>query len=194
MEHVAQKIAVIRGKDLVEIEASDRGKIGSVAPLGVETGGVALVDVNRPCRQIRERRVLLTHASGPRIAVAEIVHVGFDPAQAPLMRVAVFPRPDGGHDLVWTCHHAITDGWSTAALLAEIAADHDAARAGAPLDTTPSPSCRDYLIWRDDQPDDRDWWQAELGGEGDPVTLTGTLGQPSRPEPGIHRQMTRIKL
>ena len=35
---------------------------------------------------------------------------GFDSAAAPLMRVALFIRPDGGTDLVWTHHHALMDG------------------------------------------------------------------------------------
>ncbi|MGQ3076045.1 MAG: condensation domain-containing protein, partial [Ferrovibrionaceae bacterium] len=40
------------------------------------------------------------------------VAAGFDLAAPPLFRLALFHRPDGDADLIWTHHHALTDGWS----------------------------------------------------------------------------------
>ncbi|HEY0185788.1 MAG TPA: amino acid adenylation domain-containing protein, partial [Rhodopila sp.] len=55
---------------------------------------------------------------------------GFDLGVAPLMRLALFARPDRGWDLIWTNHHVLTDGWSSARLLSEIVRSYEARRAG----------------------------------------------------------------
>ncbi|WP_128566348.1 non-ribosomal peptide synthetase, partial [Methylobacterium crusticola] len=44
---------------------------------------------------------------------------GFDLGEPPLMRLALLRQRDG-HHLIWTCHHLLLDGWSSARLLAEI--------------------------------------------------------------------------
>ncbi|WP_372094848.1 amino acid adenylation domain-containing protein [Tistrella mobilis] len=121
---------------------------------------------------------------------------GFDPARAPLMRLALFRRPDGASDLVWTLHHALTDGWSTARLLHEIARDYEAftdadpAPAGAGI---PSPTpYRDYIAWLRRQPDPAPWWQAQAARIADPAGITQVLAPPAgispgAPVPGSHR-------
>ncbi|MFX6937587.1 condensation domain-containing protein, partial [Acinetobacter baumannii] len=60
------------------------------------------------------------------------VAAGFDLAQPPLFRLALFHRPDGDADLIWTNHHALTDGWSGAQLLGEVNEGYRARRAGRP--------------------------------------------------------------
>jgi hypothetical protein len=55
---------------------------------------------------------------------------GFDPSTAPLLRLALFRRVDGGHDLIWTTHHLLLDGWSAARLLQEVTQNYQALAAG----------------------------------------------------------------
>ncbi|WP_276314371.1 amino acid adenylation domain-containing protein [Paraburkholderia phosphatilytica] len=110
---------------------------------------------------------------------------GVDPSCAPLMRINLFRRPDGRHDLVRTNHHVLTDGWSGARLLAEIFDDYEArvAAPGAPAlalagSPVPAPPYRRYVEWLARQADPRDWWLARLETAGDPATLTGSLTAP----------------
>ncbi|WDV34436.1 condensation domain-containing protein [Streptomyces sp. AD16] len=50
---------------------------------------------------------------------------GIDLATAPLMRVALIRLPGEGRvQLVWTFHHLLLDGWSTAAFLSDVLAEY----------------------------------------------------------------------
>ncbi|RQU99200.1 amino acid adenylation domain-containing protein, partial [Burkholderia cenocepacia] len=117
---------------------------------------------------------------------------GFDFARAPLMRIDLFAGPDGRHDLVWTTHHALLDGWSAARLLAEIGAAYRASGAGvhganAPDEPPTPPRYRTYVEWLAAQPDGRDMWRAAAAACDDPATLTASLAPPSVPLPGAFR-------
>ncbi len=118
---------------------------------------------------------------------AEDAAAGFDVAVAPLMRVAVFARPDGGHDVIWTSHHVLTDGWSTAQLLSEIVQDYAARIAGGTAVLPAAGRYRDYVTWLAARPDDAAWWRAQLAKVDDPATITQALGRPAQAEPGAHR-------
>jgi amino acid adenylation domain-containing protein/non-ribosomal peptide synthase protein (TIGR01720 family) len=113
---------------------------------------------------------------------------GFDPAIAPLMRLALFRRPDGGNDLVWTLHHALTDGWSTARLLHEIARDYEAFTDPEPVSAgagIPAPTpYRDYIAWLLRQPDPAPWWRAQAARIADPAGITQVLPPPADISPG----------
>ncbi|WP_166677027.1 non-ribosomal peptide synthetase, partial [Paraburkholderia caballeronis] len=100
---------------------------------------------------------------------------GFDLSRAPLVRVALFARPDGGHDLVWTNHHILTDGWSAAQLLGEISRDYALRCAGSRLDVAPVPY-RNYVAWRARQDDSLDWWSARRAEVDDPAQLADAIG------------------
>ncbi|MGK6317847.1 condensation domain-containing protein, partial [Neorhizobium sp. DT-125] len=100
---------------------------------------------------------------------------GFDSAEAPLMRVNLFARPDGRHDHVWTCHHALLDGWASAQLLGEVMASYTK---GAEAKLPPVVPYRDYIAWLQRQPSAEDWWKARLAAVVDPATLTGAIEAP----------------
>ncbi|MHC1548040.1 amino acid adenylation domain-containing protein [Phyllobacterium sp. K27] len=117
---------------------------------------------------------------------------GFDLAEAPLMRVNLFARPDGGHDLVWTNHHVLTDGWGTAQLMGEIIQDYGARREGRTADLPAPVPYRDYLAWLRRQPSPEAWWRAQIERLDEPATLTQSLGRPRHPEPGVHHRRTVI--
>ncbi|MBF7140779.1 MULTISPECIES: non-ribosomal peptide synthetase [Pseudomonas] len=102
--------------------------------------------------------------------------------QAPLMRVNLFQLADGTHELVWTSHHALTDGWSSSRVLDEVAA-HYAAEGRANL---PAPGrYRDYVAWLARQNTGEAYWQARFAEADAPAMLAGVLGSAAQPRPGI---------
>ncbi len=74
---------------------------------------------------------------------------GFDLAAAPLMRFTLARRPNGRGWLIWTRHHLVVDGWTSALLLEELLATY----AGqAPTRAVP-PMTR-YFEWLERRPVD----------------------------------------
>ncbi|WP_432826776.1 amino acid adenylation domain-containing protein [Dactylosporangium sp. CA-092794] len=93
----------------------------------------------------------------------------FDPAEAPLLRVALVRTGPDAHRLVLTHHHLLLDGWSRGPLLAELSAlyrDGDSApAAGRPF--------RDYLAWLagQDRRTAEQAWAAALAGLDEPTRV-----------------------
>ncbi|MEZ2133143.1 amino acid adenylation domain-containing protein, partial [Sinorhizobium sp. CB9] len=89
--------------------------------------------------------------------------VGIDPGKAPLLRVATLLAPDDHVDLVWTYHHAITDGWSTSIILKEVLVEYRARMMGDAARHAPIVPFRRYIDWlgahRAAEPD---WWSDRL--------------------------------
>ena len=155
-------------------------------------GGEALQVVHRQARLTYVEHDWSTRSTDEYVAAlsewrAADLACDFDLAMAPLMRVNLFARPDGGHDLVWTLHHALMDGWSGAQLLNEIGADYRGRRAGTITALPAQRPYRDYVSWLRQQPSAEAWWRSRLAGAGDSVGLTASLGRPRRIEPGTHR-------
>jgi amino acid adenylation domain-containing protein len=91
---------------------------------------------------------------------------GFDLAAAPLMRMMLIRLDDQVHQLVWTCHHILADGWSAAILLREILDRYQAIRDGEPLELPPSTAFRTYLGWLEGLPvgPAEEFWTRYLAG------------------------------
>ncbi|MBV9772554.1 MAG: amino acid adenylation domain-containing protein, partial [Gemmatimonadetes bacterium] len=91
---------------------------------------------------------------------------GFDPARPPLMRVALVRTGEREHQLVWTHHHLVLDGWSLSVLFRDMLALYRAhARGEAPRLAEP-PRYREYVAWletRDPAAAERHW-REELSG------------------------------
>jgi amino acid adenylation domain-containing protein len=86
---------------------------------------------------------------------------GFDLAAAPLMRFTLARRPNGRGWLIWTRHHLVVDGWTSALLLEELLATY----AGqAPTRAVP-PMTR-YFEWLERRPMDAALaiWRDHLAG------------------------------
>ncbi|CAB3754979.1 non-ribosomal peptide synthetase [Burkholderia paludis] len=109
---------------------------------------------------------------------------GVDLDRAPLMRINVFERPDGAHDLIWTSHHALTDGWSSSRLLDEVAV-HYAAGADGAARLPAAGRYRDYVAWLAAQPSARDAWLTRFAQADDPVMLKDALGAVAQPRQGL---------
>jgi amino acid adenylation domain-containing protein len=79
--------------------------------------------------------------------LAEDRRTGLDLTQAPLMHMLLIRLGDRRHRFVWTCHHLLADGWSTAIVLHEVFHCYAARRSGEPC-TLPQPrQYRDYIAW-----------------------------------------------
>ncbi|WP_206795720.1 non-ribosomal peptide synthase/polyketide synthase [Amycolatopsis sp. MtRt-6] len=99
--------------------------------------------------------------------------VPFDLTRAPLTRLTIAALPGDEADLIWTSHHVLFDGWSSAQVFAEACEQYAAATAGVrPALVTRRPY-RDYLGWlagRDQAAADA-FWRDTLAGFGAPTAL-----------------------
>ncbi|HVW25536.1 MAG TPA: condensation domain-containing protein, partial [Polyangiaceae bacterium] len=117
---------------------------------------------------------------------------GFDVARPPLLRVNVFARPDGKHDVVWTMHHALADGWSSARLVDEVVADYGARISGRSFAPAPTAPYRDYVAWLAARPSAEAWWRGSLATLTEPARLLPSLGRVREPSAGTHHRHERL--
>ena len=97
--------------------------------------------------------------------------LGFDLATLPLQRVLLVQRSAEAWQLIWTSHHILLDGWSSARLLGEVLSGYEQ------LQVLPAaPSYRDYISWlaRQDEAADERFWRQRLA-ELDAPTLLATV-------------------
>ncbi|WP_103352222.1 non-ribosomal peptide synthetase [Amycolatopsis sp. CA-128772] len=108
-----------------------------------------------------------------REALAADRAVPFDLTRAPLTRLTIAALPGDEADLVWTSHHVLFDGWSSAQVFAEACEQYAATTAGVrPALVTRRPY-RDYLGWlagRDQAAADA-FWRDTLAGFEAPTAL-----------------------
>ncbi|MEM7049901.1 MAG: amino acid adenylation domain-containing protein [Acidobacteriota bacterium] len=125
-------------------------------------------------------------AAAPALEVVEELDLeadrrrGFDLSRAPLMRLALTPRPEDGWRLVWTFHHLILDGWSAAQVMSEVLTLYRGRRA---TDLPTVAPFRDYVAWLaegDDQAEE-DYWRGVLGdfSAATPLGVDRPAGRPS---------------
>ncbi len=73
---------------------------------------------------------------------------GVDLGTAPVMRLALIRTSERVHEFVWTSHHILLDGWSSALVIREVMDRYQTALRGAPPPTEPaSLRFRDYVAW-----------------------------------------------
>ncbi|WP_175867327.1 non-ribosomal peptide synthetase [Burkholderia contaminans] len=85
---------------------------------------------------------------------------GFDWREPPLMRLTLIRVTDDAWRVVWTRHHVLLDGWSTARLLADVLRDYRDPEAVSPFASRPALRYRDFIAWlgtRDRDADERFW-------------------------------------
>ncbi|GAA4960292.1 non-ribosomal peptide synthase/polyketide synthase [Actinoplanes utahensis] len=135
------------------------------------------------------------HESGLDRLCAAGRAAGLDLTVAPLMRLTIVRVTDDEVVLVWSAHHIVLDGWSTAAVFGEVAEEYAAALAGRAPRLTPRRPFRDYLSWLAGQDGDeaRRYWSGVLAGLRSPTPLPY-----DRAPAGTHRtestQSVRMRL
>ncbi|WP_328849834.1 non-ribosomal peptide synthase/polyketide synthase [Micromonospora zamorensis] len=109
----------------------------------------------------------------------------FDLAVAPLLRVAAHQDGDASWWLSFTICHAVTEGWSSAQLLADLLAVYaDLADGRSPTETEqPSVRYADFIAAELSalaSDEDRDYWRAVVDGHS-PFVLPAGWGEPGDP-------------
>ncbi|MFG1312281.1 amino acid adenylation domain-containing protein [Xanthobacter autotrophicus] len=105
---------------------------------------------------------------------------GFALDAAPLMRVRLVPLGSDAHHFIWTAHHLLLDGWSSARLMAEVLADY----AGAAV-TPPPARFRDHLAaLATPRAHGEAFWRTRLAQLEEPSLLAATTTAPT-----VHRHL-----
>jgi len=122
---------------------------------------------------------------------------GFDPSQAPLMRLTLIRRGDDDYYLIWTYHHILLDGWSLSLLAEEAMTSYEAFRRGEDLELAclsfEDPPAKGLIGWRIATFQADGCWCISFsywGAMGLPVQARRELALPSRTR-GAHRQAGR---
>ncbi|AOJ10270.1 non-ribosomal peptide synthetase [Burkholderia mayonis] len=96
---------------------------------------------------------------------------GFDLATPPLMRVTLIRTGETAWRLVWTRHHLLLDGWSTARLFADVLRDYIEPPRANPFAAPARTRYRDFIAWlaRRDADADRAFWLDRLARLDEPT-------------------------
>jgi amino acid adenylation domain-containing protein len=104
--------------------------------------------------------------------------LGFEPTDAPLMRVVLFRMGDDDYRAVWTFHHALLDGRSHFLVLKEVFEIYDAFCSGREPKLKQSRPFSDYIKWLTEQEWSRaeQFWRQSLDAFTAPTLLGGPYG------------------
>ncbi|MGH9667613.1 MAG: condensation domain-containing protein, partial [Bryobacteraceae bacterium] len=104
--------------------------------------------------------------------------LGFDLAQAPLMRFSLFRMGEQNWRFQWTQHHLLLDGWSSALILNQVVQSYAALAAGRSRTLPIARPFRDHILWLQAQDASLAgrFWRDELSGFHTPTPLV--LGRP----------------
>ncbi|MFF0078100.1 condensation domain-containing protein, partial [Streptomyces sp. NPDC005494] len=99
---------------------------------------------------------------------------GFDPQDAPQWRMLLARVADDRHELVWSAHHTILDGWSLGIVLRDVTEWYGALTSGRSLERTPARPYRDYVSWLQEQDLEQaeQYWRDTLHGIDGAVPLS----------------------
>jgi surfactin family lipopeptide synthetase C len=98
----------------------------------------------------------------------------FNLSQAPLMRWNLISRAENDYYFVWSKHHLILDGWSTALVLKEVVEIYESLCQDKSFSLTDIVSYREYIAWlqQQDLTQAKKFWQTQLQG----IKTTTSLG------------------
>jgi amino acid adenylation domain-containing protein/non-ribosomal peptide synthase protein (TIGR01720 family) len=114
------------------------------------------------------------------VAVTREQHTrAFALQRAPLWRIALVRLDAHKHAFVWTHHHLLLDGWSTARLLDEVLLDYLGR-----MQPRPAHAFGDYVAWlaRRDEHAGEQFWRERLQLLDEPTLLAGQLAGSTRPK------------
>lgn len=100
---------------------------------------------------------------------------GFDLSNGPLIRLTLIRLADESYRFVWSKHHLILDGWSTALVLKEVVQRYEALCQGQSLPDAPGKPYGDYIAWLQQQDLSKAevFWRQVLSGKQAPTPLIG---------------------
>ncbi len=99
----------------------------------------------------------------------------FDLTKAPLMRLVLVRIGDDVHQLIWSYHHLLMDGWAKHQVFNQILALYRAYEAGQELALESRRPYREYINWLQQQDMDaaKSFWQQSLKGFTRPTAFAG---------------------
>ena len=109
----------------------------------------------------------------------------FDFQHPPLMRVAVRSSENNQHDMIWSFHHILLDGWSVTLVMGELLQIYQQlAVEDVALSLPPAPPYLEYIQWlsKQDEQAAKDFWRQNLAGFNAPTPLPGTGFQEIAPD------------
>ncbi|MDE5457022.1 amino acid adenylation domain-containing protein [Bradyrhizobium sp. CSA112] len=113
----------------------------------------------------------------------------FDLSTPPLQRVRLLRLEDDLYRLIWTYHHILMDGWSSARFVAEVL---ECYYGGTPA---PNPTrYRDYIAWllAQDAQAAESFWREQLKAFDEPTQLADAFGSRRHQASGHERCYTRL--
>jgi amino acid adenylation domain-containing protein len=98
---------------------------------------------------------------------------GFDLSQESLIRLTLIRLSDDSYQFIWSKHHLILDGWSTALVLKDLVQRYEALCRGGDAPDTPSRPYGDYIAWlqQQDLSKAETFWRQVLSGIQAPTPL-----------------------
>ncbi|TXS41852.1 non-ribosomal peptide synthetase, partial [Streptomyces sp. OR43] len=98
---------------------------------------------------------------------------GADFTASTLVRLALVRLAEGRHQLVWSYHHLLLDGWSVPIVLGEVLEAYHAFRAGRRPELGVRASFREFAAWVAGQDEEaaREYWAGRLAGFGEVTSL-----------------------
>jgi amino acid adenylation domain-containing protein len=98
---------------------------------------------------------------------------GFDMSQESLIRLTLIGLSDDSYQFIWSKHHLILDGWSTALVLKDVVQRYEALCQGQKVPDTPSRPYGDYIAWlqQQDLSKAETFWRQALSGIQAPTPL-----------------------
>ncbi|MBW4537465.1 MAG: amino acid adenylation domain-containing protein [Pleurocapsa minor HA4230-MV1] len=98
---------------------------------------------------------------------------GFNLNQPPLMRLSLIHLDNNTDQFIWSCHHLILDGWSTALVLKQILDSYQAIVRDEICSLKPTRPYGDYVAWlrQQDLSQAKAYWQRTLKGFTTPTPL-----------------------
>ncbi len=183
--YVSQLVVGLRGE--LDPEALERAWRSAAARHEVLRAGFQWEGLRRPLQVVRrEARVPFRREDLRGLGAAdrearieryleEDRREGFDLAEAPLMRVALFRTGEREHRMLWTHHHLVLDGWSLPVLLRDVLELYAAHRRGEPAAPGGARPYREYVSWlaARDPARSEEYWRTALAGFTAPTPLPG---------------------
>jgi amino acid adenylation domain-containing protein len=143
----------------------------------------ALTRLDLPLVDLRGLSTTEQQAQAERLARAE-ARRPFDLSRAPLLRVSLLRLTDEQHQLLFTMHHIVSDGWSMSVLVKEVAGLYEAYLNGKPS-MLPQLQIQygDYAVWQAAWPQEMvheqlDYWRQQLAGAPEVLNLPADRPRP----------------
>ncbi|MBN2862736.1 MAG: amino acid adenylation domain-containing protein, partial [Bacteroidales bacterium] len=91
---------------------------------------------------------------------------GFDLVKDPLMRVSLLKTKDNEHEIIWSYHHILMDGWCMGIIISEFLQIYDSITNGEPVDLQRVVPYYEFINWleKQDKTKAADYWRNYLDG------------------------------